>query len=127
MDAGLTIRPTANVAETMLVRPEPVPVRTAVATTLGPAKSVTATADARRPAGYDPARNQAAQPQPTTRDEVFIDPQTREVIFRVIDIRTNQVDRQIPDEALLRMRAYNRALVNGENPLDSEPNMDTEA
>jgi hypothetical protein len=124
MDAGLTIRPTANVAETALVRPEPSPVRAAVATTLAPAKSVTAAQNSNRPSGHDPAQNALAQQQQMTR-EVVIDSQTREVIFRVIDVRTGEVDHQVPDAALLRLRAYNRTLASGEPPVEGDT--DTEA
>ena len=50
-----------------------------------------------------------------TRD-VVLDPQTREVIYKVIDNRSRQVVRQVPEEALLRMRAYTRAIARGESP-----------
>jgi uncharacterized FlaG/YvyC family protein len=40
----------------------------------------------------------------------------REVIFRVIDERSRRVVRQVPDQALLRMRAYNKALTDGLKP-----------
>jgi hypothetical protein len=129
MDAGLTIRPNATVAESALARPEPVPVRTAVATTLAPSKSVTATMDSGRSAGHDSAQHQLQQQQAQQaqmKREVLIDSQTREVIFRVIDVRSGQVDHQVPDEALLRMRAYNRTMAQrGESPADGDT--DTEA
>jgi FlaG protein len=106
MDSGLTIRPTASAAEAVYVRPEAPPVRTAVATTLAPSKSVTAAPEAARSAGHDPAQNAAARPD-TTR--VFsLDPQTREVIFRVMDASTGLVRDQIPAEAMLRLRSYLR-------------------
>jgi flagellar protein FlaG len=135
MDAGLTIRPTVNVAEAALVRPEPVPVRASVATTLAPSKSVTASADVARPQPHDPAlaslqlqQQQQQLQQMQMRREVVIDAQTREVIFRVVDVRTGAVDHQVPDEALLRMRAYNRTLAqHGETPFDGDGNTDTEA
>ena len=106
MDSGLTIRPTASVAETVYVRPEASPVRTAVATTLAPSKSVTAAPESHNTPVHDPARHAVAE-QLTTR-QVIIDPQSREVIYRVIDARTGQVNYQVPDEALLRLKAYVR-------------------
>jgi len=106
MDSGLTIRPTASVAETVYVRPEAPPVRTAVATTLAPSQSVTAAPDSARSAGHDPANNAAARPD-TTR-EISLDPQTREVIFRIMDASTGLVREQIPAEAMLRLRTYLR-------------------
>jgi hypothetical protein len=110
MDSGLTIRPTASVAESAYVRPEASPVPTAVATTLAPSQSVTAAAEAHNAGGHDSARNAVADPQ-TTR-QVILDPQSREVIYRVIDVRTGQVNHQVPDEALLRVKAYVRAVVD---------------
>jgi hypothetical protein len=48
--------------------------------------------------------------QEQMRRELVIYTETREVIFRVVDVRSGQVDRQVPDQALLRLRAYNRTL-----------------
>jgi hypothetical protein len=42
-----------------------------------------------------------------------IAPQSREVIYRVMDMRTRQVLWQVPDAALLRSRAYAQALKDG--------------
>jgi uncharacterized FlaG/YvyC family protein len=133
MDAGLAIRPTTAVADTALVRPEPALVRSAVATTLTPSRSVTATNNSTRSTGHDAARNglqqqktQQQQQQKLTREIVF-DSQTRAVIFRVIDERTGEVDHQVPDAALLRLRAYNRTMANGEPPPEGDGNTDTEA
>jgi hypothetical protein len=121
MDSGLTIRPTTTVAETVHVRPEIASVRTAVPTTLAASKSVVAAPDSSRTAGYDPGRMPAPQPsQPEVTRQVVLDPQTREVIYRVIDVRTGQVARQTPDAALLRLRAYIKALAKGENPIMAE-------
>jgi hypothetical protein len=128
MESGLAIRPTMPVVDTALLRPEPAPVRAAVATTLTPSRSVTAASDSTRSAGHDPARNglQQQRQQELTREIVF-DSQTRAVIFRVIDESTGEVDRQVPDAALLRLRAYNRTMANGEPPAESDANTDTEA
>jgi flagellar protein FlaG len=41
---------------------------------------------------------------------IEIDPQTREVVFQVVDRDTGRVIRQTPDEAVLRLRAYVREL-----------------
>src|SRR5262247_3547894 len=125
MDAGLTVRPIAGSAETAYVRLEPAAVRTAVATTMMPSKTVTATTDSARAAAHDPARNAPAA-QNVTR-EFVLDAQSREVIFRVIDVRTGQVQRQVPDAALLRMRAYTRAMANGKSPLDAASDTDNTA
>jgi hypothetical protein len=107
MDSGLTIRPVAIGAETAFARAATPELRAAVATTLSPSQSVTAAAETNGSAGYDPALSQNL-----TR-EVILDPQTREVIFRVIDVRSGQVQRQVPDAALMRLRAYLRAEADG--------------
>ncbi|WP_157223558.1 flagellar protein FlaG [Rhodovulum sp. PH10] len=70
------------------------------------------------PAQSQPAQNQALHAQENTTRQVVLDPQTREVVFRVIDSKSRQVLRQIPEEALLRMRAYNRALQDGTSPAE---------
>jgi flagellar protein FlaG len=106
MDTGLAIRPTANAAQMTLVRPDaaPAPVREAVATDLAPAQSVTAStgADASR---HDSGR--AAQDAHVRK--VILDAHSREVIFQVLDESSGRVVRQVPDEAMLRLRAYTRA------------------
>ena len=56
-----------------------------------------------------------------------IDPQSREVIYRVIDTRTREVMRQVPDAALLRSRAYSRAIADGATPIAAQAKADIEA
>jgi hypothetical protein len=77
-----------------------------VATELSPPGSVTAAADA-FPSQNDMSSSDRYQ------HTVILDPPTRDLIFRIIDVRSGQVVRQVPDEALLRIRAYARALVDG--------------
>lgn len=112
MDIAVTIKPPAIVAPAALSRPDAAPVRQAVPTELAAPKAVTAAETSARP------HNAGTQPPVLTR-EVFVDAQTREVIFRVIDERSRRVVRQMPDQALLRMRAYNQALVAGETPAEA--------
>jgi hypothetical protein len=83
------------------------PVAQAVATDLTPAKSVTAAETAQ------PPRNDTASSSDLYQHTVVLDPATQDLIFRVVDVRSRQVVRQVPDEALLRMRAYARALAQG--------------
>jgi hypothetical protein len=82
------------------------PVAQAVATDLSPGKSVTAVEP------VQPARNDASESE-NYQHTVILDPATQDLIFRVVDVRSRQVVRQVPDEALLRMRAYSRALAQG--------------
>jgi uncharacterized FlaG/YvyC family protein len=105
MDAGLTVKPIGT-AQAGYTKPEPLPVRAAVATDLAPSQTVTATQDGSATTTGDPSRNLSSR-VPTTH-EILIDPQTREVIFRVISSRTGQVIRQAPEEAMLKLEAYNR-------------------
>jgi hypothetical protein len=86
------------------------PVAQAVATDLSPAKTVTAAETALA------ARNEPYSPSASSdlfQRAVILDPTTQDMIFRVVDVRTRQVVRQVPDEALLRMRAYARVLAQG--------------
>jgi flagellar protein FlaG len=123
MDTGLTTRPTGSVAQTSYVRPDPAPAREAVATQLAAAQSVTAAGNTAAP--HNEAPRKAFAPQ-TSRD-VVLDAQSREVIFRVVDVRSGRVVRQVPDEAIMRMRAYNRTLASGKSPLEADTNTDSTA
>jgi hypothetical protein len=114
VDAGITIRPVQGVAHADYARPASVPVQNAVATDLDPSQTVTAAAAASN-IRHDPLSTQDAQSRVT-----LIDPATRDVILRVIDSRTHQVIRQVPEQALLRMRAYARALQRGETSGQAE-------
>lgn len=105
MDAGLTVKPIGT-GQPGFTRPEPQPVRAAVATDLAPSQTVMAAQDGSATTTGDPSRNPPAQ-APTTH-EILIDPQTREVIFRVISARTGEIIRQAPEEAMLKLEAYNR-------------------
>ena len=109
MDSGLTLRPTANSAQP-IVRPEPAPVREAVATELASAKTVTAAA------GADAPRNNAHAAHDTQVRKIVLDAHSREVIYQVLDAGSGRVVRQVPDEAMLRLRAYTRAIADGRTP-----------
>jgi hypothetical protein len=95
MSALAPVKAAVAVSEVRVERPEAAPVREAVRADLAPAKTVTAAA----PADASRAYNR----------EILVDPQTREVIMRVIDEASKQVVRQVPEKALLRLRAYLRA------------------
>lgn len=109
MDAGLTIRPLPSVAQVSHARSDIVQLQQAVATDVPESKAVTAAATAAA------ARNNAGSANTVTR-ELIIDANSRAVIYRVIDQRSRQVVRQVPEQAMLRLRAYARALSEGENP-----------
>src|SRR5262249_59558102 len=111
MSRGFTMLPVNTIAPSTGAPPvadrvPSAPVAQAVATDLSPAKTVTAaeTALAARNAPYSPGSE-----SDLFQRSVTLDPATRDMIFRVVDVRSRQVVRQVPDEALLRMRAYARA------------------
>ena len=107
MDAG-SLKAPAGVPPASAARPV---VNAPVAPTqLPPAKAVAPVTDV-PPARHDPiaAANQ------TIRD-VILDPQSREVVFRILDARSRQTVRRLPAEARLKLRAYARALEEGESP-----------
>jgi hypothetical protein len=100
MEPIRTITPPGAVQQAFASRPEPAPVAEAVATELPPAQAVTAVSPAAPALGLsDPYEYQ-----------VLVDPATHDVIYRTVDERSRQVVRQVPDQALLRMRAYARSL-----------------
>jgi flagellar protein FlaG len=122
MDAGLTIKPVTGVAITDYARP---------AATVGTAATDLPTEQTVTPASSPtPTANNTPQPGSSSSDydtrSITIDPQTREVIYRVIDSRTKQVITQVPDQTLLRNRAYSRAIANGSSPFEAQAQADLE-
>jgi hypothetical protein len=103
-----------NTAPAVYLRPEPIPLRTAVATELGPVRSVTAASDSSGTTAHDPAHD-ALTPPPTT-EKTLIKPQTRDVVLRVISTRSGEVIDQIPGETMLKLRAYFRAEMANHEP-----------
>ena len=49
----------------------------------------------------------------------MLDAHSREVIYQVLDADSGRVVRQVPDEALLRLRAYVRAVAQGQRPAEA--------
>jgi hypothetical protein len=114
MDAGNTVKPVAGVAYADYARPAAAAAQAAAPTDLPPAKAVNPLPSP------SPAQNNAPDPRTSSAAYItrtfVIDPQTREVIYRVMDTRTHQVLWQVPDAALLRSRAYARTLQDGSTP-----------
>src|ERR1044072_1761408 len=110
MDTGLAVRPTTGATQTSIARPDPAPVRQAVATDLAPAQSVTASSNA------EAARHDAQSAQDSNVRKIIIDAHSREVIFQVVNAESGRVVRQVPEEAMLRLRAYTRAIAQGQTP-----------
>jgi hypothetical protein len=99
----------------------PPEVTQAVATELTAGRSVTADAP------VAPVANNPAQSRPELSRRRLIDAQTNEVLYRMIDMRPRQVVRRVPGEALLRARAYARAIANGESVSDVSHQADLSA
>ena len=121
MDAGISTRPVAGAAVADYARPTSAPIQQAVATELAPDKAVTAAPSIAN------MRQDPLSAQNVNSRQYLIDPLTSEVILRVIDTRTHQIVRQVPDQALLRMRAYAVALKRGDSPTEAELQTDMSA
>lgn len=116
MDAGMAVRPVASVVSyhespAMAAAPA-VPTELPAAQAVSPAANIPA------------ARNDSRPPEngnTGTAHDAIIDPKTNEIVFRILDERTRHVIQQVPDQALLRLRAYVRAqaaqaLTEGKDP-----------
>jgi hypothetical protein len=77
----------------------------AVATQLPPSQSVSA-ADAGTRASIDSDAVRVSISNASVSNQVVIDRDARAVVYQVVDIRTSQVVKQFPEEAVLRRRAY---------------------
>jgi uncharacterized FlaG/YvyC family protein len=108
MNADFTIRSAGPSALTDLARPTPVAARDGVATQLASEQTVApaANADASRNDAASQNRNKETERQAR---QTRFDPATAEFVYRVIDNETRRVVRQVPDQAMLRLRAYTRA------------------
>jgi hypothetical protein len=116
MDAGMAIKPVVSApsghaqptfaftaaTQTELPRSKVVPPLVKVVPPLVKADPPLVNDDPTRP------EQKPQDTKPTTRDAI-IDPETNEVVYRVLDERTRRVVHQAPDQALLRMQAYDRA------------------
>lgn len=122
MDAGMALKPVVSVVNSH-VQPA-IAIVPPVATELVAAKAVVPVENTA------PARNEPRQaPVDSTTHDAIIDPQTREVVFRLLDARTRQVIHQVPDQAFLRAQAYARAeaaraLANGHKPNSTSSDTD---
>ena len=104
MSTDFSIRPVGVPAPAPVVRPSSEAARQAIPAELPPTQSVTP-ADTRTAAQADPgpAKDDVSH-------QVYIDRAAAEIVSQVVDSLTNLVVQQFPDEAVLRRRAYFRAL-----------------
>jgi hypothetical protein len=108
METGLSLART-SAPPAINARYEPA-LQTAVTTELDAARSVTATNSSSAPAAYDAAL--ANPPRQDLAQNIVLDPQSREVIFREISVRSGEVVDQVPGDATLKLRAYLREISN---------------
>jgi hypothetical protein len=124
MDSSFTIKPAPGVAKSRALR-DPVPVREAVATELASGKTVAAAGDG---GGKDGSKHGSkhADPRPDhAPQDLVADPNSRDVIYRERDVRTTE--REHPDHALLRLRAYRPVLADSEALPADDPHADISA
>jgi hypothetical protein len=104
MSTDFSVKPVGAPVATPIVRPQPEAVKAAVATDLPSPKATTA---------QDPSSAARNDSQPSNSDlsyQIVIDRAAAEIVYRLVDSRTSAVVEQFPDEARLRLRAYQRAL-----------------
>jgi|ERR1700690_1582488 hypothetical protein len=104
MSTDFSIKPVGAPVATLIVSAANSAANSAVAPQLPPSQSVTAV-DASAA-----SRNDTQSPSDFVSRQAFFDRAAASVVFQVIDGRTDQVVQQFPDEAVLRRRAYFRAL-----------------
>jgi hypothetical protein len=115
MEIGSLSRPATAPAPNALQRADPAAPAGAVRTELAPEAAVQPVGDAAavRLDLSDDARSRAALDQAlaeTIARRIEIDPKTREVVYQTVDRETGEVVRQVPDQALMRLRAYAREM-----------------
>jgi hypothetical protein len=116
MSAGLTITPVSGVFAGDYARPAAEAAPSATATAAPDAGTVRPAADTNAPA------HEAPPPVSThsLTEKFTTDPETRALIYQLVDERTQQVIQQVPDQALLASRAYSNAIQNGATALEAE-------
>ena len=117
MDGSFTIKPNAAVQK--FTPRDRSPAREPVETELDAKKSVTAVDD-----------GNAEQREPRhdhVPHDVVIDPESREVINRENDVNAQTAEREHPDQALLRIRAYRPARGESDSTLPVEPHANIKA
>ena len=70
---------------------------------------------------------QREKPHDHAPTDVIADPETRDVINRENDIRNLADNREHPDQALLRLRAYRPARIEADPPAANEPHANIKA
>ena len=123
METGTISKPVVAVAPVAPARTDLLVAAGAVKTELAPEAAVQQAGDAPAVrfaasggadfhAALDSAMREAVE------RNITVDPKTRELVFQTISKETGEVVRQVPDEALLRLRAYVRDMIEAEDGRD---------
>ena len=104
MGADFNIKPAGAIVAAPVMRPLPQAAQEAVSTQLPPSQSVVAVDESLH------IRNDTTFGDFNMSRQVSIDRAAGTIVTQVIDAETRLVIKQFPDEALLRSRAYARAL-----------------
>lgn len=119
METGNITKPVAPAAAAVPARVEHLAAAGAVKTQLAPEATVQQASEA-PPVRYAPnegadftASLDSAMREVVERN-ITVDPKTRELVFQTISKETGEVVRQVPDEAMLRLRAYVREMREAE-------------
>ncbi|MBS0531393.1 MAG: hypothetical protein JSS22_18690 [Proteobacteria bacterium] len=104
MGTDFSIKPVGAPVVTTFVQPAGSAADDGVATQLPPSQTVTAAASSAA------VRNDAPSSGDTLSRQAYVDSDAASIVYQVVDNRTSLVVKQFPDEAMLRRRAYFRAL-----------------
>lgn len=104
MGMDFNIKPAGVPAALSLGQPVSGSVRDAVATQLPASQTITAAEASVR------VRNDPTGPTPGLSHQTVFDRDAAAMVYQVVDNRSSMVVRQFPDEAMLRRRAYLRAM-----------------
>jgi flagellar protein FlaG len=123
METGSVTKPVAVAAPAVPARTDHLVAAGAVRTELAPEAAVQQASEAQA-VRFDPSHRaevraalEEALREVIERD-LTIHPKTRDIVFQAINVRTGEVLRQIPDEALLKLRTYLRELREQEASAD---------
>jgi uncharacterized FlaG/YvyC family protein len=104
MSTDFSIKPVGAPVAAPIVQHVSEAVQHAVATDLPASQSVSAVDSSARASTDSAVRVSISNP--AVSNQVVIDRDARAVVYQVVDVKTSQVVKQFPEEAVLRRRAY---------------------
>jgi hypothetical protein len=114
---GATVNPVGSVTAASYARPAVTAIPAAAVPRFAARQTANASTDIPGARAPPPSAN------PNIARTITIDPQSREVIYRVIDMRISQVLLQVPDVALSRCKAYLQTPTKASRPLKNQINI----